>query len=133
MIVGLGSDLTDIRRIERMLARYGDRFVQRIFTDIERNRSESLQKKSSSYAKRFAAKEACAKALGTGIACGINWKDMGVINLPSGKPIMKLTNRAQMQLQKLLPSHHDAIIHLSMTDDFPWAQAFIIIEAFPRG
>ncbi|OLL39994.1 holo-ACP synthase [Bartonella henselae] len=133
MIVGLGNDLTDIRRIERMLARYGDRFVQRIFTDIERNRSESLQKKSSSYAKRFAAKEACAKALGTGIACGINWKDMGVINLPSGKPIMKLTNRAQMQLQKLLPSHHDAIIHLSMTDDFPWAQAFIIIEAFPRG
>ncbi|OLL53978.1 holo-ACP synthase [Bartonella henselae] len=133
MIVGLGSDLTDIRRIERMLARYGDRFVQRIFTDIERKRSESLQKKSSSYAKRFAAKEACAKALGTGIACGVNWKDMGVINLPSGKPIMKLTNRAQMQLQKLLPSHHDAIIHLSMTDDFPWAQAFIIIEAFPRG
>ncbi|CAF25925.1 holo-ACP synthase [Bartonella quintana] len=133
MIVGLGNDLIDIRRIERMLVRYGDRFVQRIFTDIEQNKSESLQKKSSSYAKRFAAKEACAKALGTGIACGVNWKDMGVINLPSGKPIMKLTNRAQMQLQKLLPLHHDAIIHLSMTDDFPWAQAFIIIEALPRG
>ncbi|WP_019220495.1 holo-ACP synthase [Bartonella senegalensis] len=133
MIVGLGSDLIDIRRIERMLSRYGDRFIQRIFTDIERNRSENFPKKSSSYAKRFAAKEACAKALGTGIAYGVNWKDMGVINLPSGKPIMKLTNRAQIQLQKLLPSYHDAVIHLSMTDDFPWAQAFIIIEALPRG
>ncbi|KEC55443.1 holo-ACP synthase [Bartonella koehlerae] len=133
MIVGLGSDLIDVRRIEKMLVRYGDRFIQRIFTDIEQNKSESLQEKSSSYAKRFAAKEACAKALGTGIACGVNWKDMGVVNLPSGKPIMKLTNRAQMQLQKLLPFHHDAVIHLSMTDDFPWAQAFIIIEALPRG
>ncbi|WP_317993020.1 holo-ACP synthase [Bartonella gliris] len=133
MIVGLGNDLIDIRRIERMLVRYGDRFVQRIFTDIERNKSENLKKKSSSYAKRFAAKEACAKALGTGIACGVNWKDMGVINLPSGKPIMKLTDRAQIQLQKLLPPHHDAVIHLSITDDFPWAQAFVIIEALPRG
>lgn len=92
-----------------------------------------ISKKSSSYAKRFAAKEACAKALGTGIACGVNWKDMGVINLPSGKPIMKLTDRAQIQLQKLLPPHHDAVIHLSITDDFPWAQAFVIIEALPRG
>ncbi|WP_142416341.1 holo-ACP synthase [Bartonella massiliensis] len=133
MIVGLGNDLVDIRRIEKMLVRYGERFIQRIFTDIERNRSESLKKKSSSYAKRFAAKEACAKALGTGIACGINWKDMGVVNLPSGKPIMQLTNRAQMQLQKLLPPHHDVVIHLSITDDFPWAQAFVIIEALPRG
>ncbi|EJF81595.1 Holo-[acyl-carrier-protein] synthase [Candidatus Bartonella washoeensis] len=133
MIVGLGNDLIDVRRIERMLVRYGDRFIQRIFTDIERNKSESLKKKSSSYAKRFAAKEACAKALGTGIACGVNWKDMGVVNLPSGKPIIKLTNRAQMQLQKLLPPHYDAVIHLSITDDFPWAQAFVIIEALPRG
>ncbi|GAA5103741.1 holo-ACP synthase [Bartonella jaculi] len=133
MIVGLGNDLIDVRRIERMLVRYGDRFVQRIFTDMEQNKSENLKKKSSSYAKRFAAKEACAKALGTGIACGINWKDMGVVNLPSGKPMMKLTNRAQMQLQKLLPPHHDAVIHLSITDDFPWAQAFVIIEALPRG
>ncbi|WP_273717584.1 MULTISPECIES: holo-ACP synthase [Bartonella] len=133
MIVGLGNDLVDIRRIERMLVRYGERFIQRIFTDIERNRSEKFKKNSSSYAKRFAAKEACAKALGTGIACGINWKDMGVVNLPSGKPIMQLTNRAQAQLQKLLPPHHDAVIHLSITDDFPWAQAFVIIEALPRG
>ncbi|MGF7156752.1 holo-ACP synthase [Bartonella heixiaziensis] len=133
MIVGLGNDLIDVRRIERMLVRYGDRFVQRIFTDMEQHKSENLKKKSSSYAKRFAAKEACAKALGTGIACGVNWKDMGVVNLPSGKPMMKLTNRAQMQLQKLLPPHHDAVIHLSITDDFPWAQAFVIIEALPRG
>ncbi|VEJ45134.1 holo-ACP synthase [Bartonella vinsonii] len=133
MIIGLGNDLIDIRRIERMLIRYGDRFIQRIFTDIEQNKSENLSKRSSSYAKRFAAKEACAKALGTGIACGVGWKDMGVINLPSGKPIMKLTNRAQIQLQKLLPPHYEAVIHLSITDDFPWAQAFVIIEAFPRG
>ncbi|WP_208433881.1 holo-ACP synthase [Bartonella taylorii] len=133
MIVGLGNDLIDIRRIERMLIRYGDRFVQRIFTDIEQTKSENLQKRSSSYAKRFAAKEACAKALGTGIARGVSWKDMGVDNLSSGKPIMKLTDRAQIQLQKLLPPHYEAIIHLSITDDFPWAQAFIIIEALPRG
>ncbi|UTO28889.1 holo-ACP synthase [Bartonella harrusi] len=133
MIIGLGNDLVDIRRIERMLIRYGDRFIQRIFTDIEQKKSENLQKRSFSYAKRFAAKEACAKALGTGIARGVGWKDMGVVNLPSGKPIMKLTDRAQMQLQKLLPPHYEAVIHLSMTDDFPWAQAFIIIEALPRG
>ncbi|EJF80743.1 holo-[acyl-carrier-protein] synthase [Bartonella sp. DB5-6] len=133
MIVGLGNDLIDIRRIERMLVRYGDRFVQHIFTDVEQTKSENLRKRSSSYAKRFAAKEACAKALGTGIACGVSWKNMGVVNLSSGKPIMKLTDRAQIQLQKLLPPHHEAAIHLSITDDFPWAQAFIIIEALPRG
>lgn len=133
MIIGLGSDLVDIRRIEKMLNRYGDRFIQCIFTDTEQIRSENLQKRSFSYAKRFAAKEACAKALGTGIACGVGWKDMGVINLPSGKPIMELTDRAQMQLQKLLPPSYEAVIHLSITDDFPWAQAFVIIEAFPRG
>ncbi|WP_156850440.1 holo-ACP synthase [Bartonella refiksaydamii] len=133
MIIGLGNDLIDIRRIERMLVRYGDRFVQHIFTDVEQTKSENLRKRSSSYAKRFAAKEACAKALGTGIACGVSWKNMGVVNLSSGKPIMKLTDRAQIQLQKLLPPHHEAAIHLSITDDFPWAQAFIIIEALPRG
>ncbi|MCZ2203816.1 holo-ACP synthase [Bartonella sp. A05] len=129
MIIGLGNDIIDIRRIEKMLVRYGDRFIQRIFTDIEQNRSENLKKSSFSYAKRFAAKEACAKALGTGITCGVRWKDMGVVNLPSGKPIMKLTNNAQIQLQKLLPLNYDATIHLSITDDFPWAQAFVIIEA----
>lgn len=133
MIVGLGNDLIDIRRIERMLVRYGDHFVRRIFTDIEQIKSENLQKRSSSYAKRFAAKEACAKALGTGISRGVGWKDMGVVNLPSGKPIMKLTDRAQLQLQKLLPPHYEAVIHLSITDDFPWAQAFVIIEALPHG
>ncbi|WP_074380853.1 holo-ACP synthase [Bartonella doshiae] len=133
MIVGLGSDLVDIRRIERILVRYGDRFVQRVFTDSEQNDSENLKQKSSFYAKRFAAKEACAKALGTGIAYGVHWKDMGVVNLPSGKPIMELINYAHIQLQKLLPPNHNAVIHLSITDDFPWAQAFIIIEALPRG
>ncbi|WP_336279128.1 holo-ACP synthase [Bartonella sp. CB175] len=133
MIVGLGNDLIDIRRIEKMLIRHGDRFVQRIFTDIEQSKSKNLQKKSSFYAKRFAAKEACAKALGTGIARGVSWKDMGVVNLPSGKPVMKLTNRAQLHLQKLLPPDYHSVIHLSLTDDFPWAQAFIIIEALPRG
>lgn len=133
MIIGLGNDLVDIRRIEKMLIRYGNRFIQRIFTDTEQIKSENLRKRSSSYAKRFAAKEACAKALGTGIACGVSWRDMGVVNLPSGKPIMKLTDRAQIQLQKLLPPSYEAVIHLSITDDFPWAQAFVIIEALPRG
>ncbi|OPB29273.1 holo-ACP synthase [Bartonella sp. WD12.1] len=133
MIIGLGSDIVDIRRIEKMLVRYGDYFTQRIFTDIEQTKSENVQKSSFSYAKRFAAKEACAKALGTGIACGVSWKDMEVVNLPSGKPTMQLTNCAQLQLQKLLPPHHNAFIHLSITDDFPWAQAVVIIEALPRG
>ncbi|WP_455466560.1 holo-ACP synthase [Bartonella sp. B39] len=132
MIVGLGNDLIDIRRIEKMLIRYGSRFVERVFTDVEQIRSENLQKRSSSYAKRFAAKEACAKALGTGIAYGVGWKDMRVVNLPSGKPVVKLTDRAQLQLQKLLPPHYEAVIHLSITDDFPWAQAFVVIEALLR-
>ncbi|MCZ2328531.1 holo-ACP synthase [Bartonella sp. F02] len=132
MIVGLGNDMIDIRRIERMLVRYGNRFIQRVFTDVEQRKSENRQKRSYSYAKRFAAKEACAKALGTGISRGVSWKNMGVVNLPSGKPVMQLTNGAQVQLQKLLPPNHDAIIHLSITDDFPWAQAFVIIEALPH-
>ncbi|ALE04001.1 holo-ACP synthase [Bartonella ancashensis] len=129
MIVGLGSDIIDIRRVEKMLARYGDRFIQRIFTDAEQSKSNGLRRSSCSYAKRFAAKEACAKALGTGFSCGVSWKDIGVVNLPSGKPTMKLTNYAYSRLQKLLPPKHEAIIHLSLTDDFPWAQAFVIIEA----
>ncbi|WP_336276292.1 holo-ACP synthase [Bartonella sp. CB178] len=132
MIVGLGSDLIDIRRIEKVLIRHGDRFVQRVFTDMEQKKSERVQKKSPFYAKRFAAKEACAKALGTGIAYGVSWKDMGVINLPSGKPVMKLEDRAQMYLEKLLLPNYDAVVHLSLTDDFPWAQAFVVIEALPR-
>ncbi|OPB31887.1 holo-ACP synthase [Bartonella sp. AR 15-3] len=131
MIIGLGNDIVDIRRIERMLVRYGGRFIQRIFTDVEQEKSESLYHRSSSYAKRFAAKEACAKALGTGVACGVSWKDMGVVNLPSGKPTMRLTNCARVRLKKLLPPHHEVMIHLSITDDFPWAQAFVIIEALP--
>lgn len=133
MIIGLGNDMIDIRRIEKILIRHGSRFIQRIFTDIEQNKSENFPKRSYAYAKRFAAKEACAKALGTGIAYGVNWRDIGIVNSPSGKPTIKLTNHAQIQLEKLLPSNHDASIHLSMTDDFPWAQAFVIIEALPRG
>lgn len=133
MIIGLGSDMIDIRRIEKALTRHGDRFVERVFTPTEIEKSEGRKLRAASYAKRFAAKEACAKALGTGIARGVWWKDMGVVNLPSGKPTMKLTNAADILLGKLLPDGHEAVIHLTITDDFPWAQAFVIIEAVPRG
>lgn len=132
MIIGLGSDMIDIRRIEKTLARHGNRFVQRVFTPIEQEKSERRKQRAASYAKRFAAKEACAKALGTGIARGVWWKDMGVINLASGKPTIKLTNAADVLLQKMLPEGHKAVIHLTITDDFPWAQAFVIIEALPN-
>ena len=132
MIVGLGSDLIDIRRIERSLERHGERFIQRIFTDVERQRSERRAGRAASYAKRFAAKEACAKALGSGISEGVFWRDMGVINLPSGKPTMALTGGAAERLQKLLPAGHKAVVHLTITDDFPLAQAFVIIEAIPN-
>jgi holo-[acyl-carrier protein] synthase len=131
MIIGLGSDLIDIRRIERSLERHGERFIQRIFTDVERQRSERRAGRAASYAKRFAAKEACAKALGTGISEGVFWRDMGVINLPSGKPTMALTGGAAARLEKLLPTGHSAVVHLTITDDFPLAQAFVIIEALP--
>src|SRR4051812_7373410 len=129
MILGLGSDLIDIRRIEATLARHGERFIARLYTDIERAKSEARAQRAASYAKRFAAKEACAKALGTGLARGVFWRDMGVVNLPSGKPTMKLTNGAADRLVKLLPAGHRAVIHLTITDDFPMAQAFVIIEA----
>ena len=131
MIIGLGSDLIDIRRIARSLERHGDRFIDRIFTDEERRRSESRGGRVASYAKRFAAKEACAKALGTGIAKGVFWRDMGVVNLPGGKPTMHLTGGAAKRLEKLLPTGHHPVIHLTITDDFPLAQAFVIIEAVP--
>src|SRR4051812_45353673 len=129
MIIGIGSDLSDIRRVEKSLERFGERFTHRCFTDVERARSDGRLNRAASYAKRFAAKEACAKALGTGIAQGVFWKDMGVVNLPSGKPTMRLTNGAADRLVKLLPAGHRAVIHLTITDDFPMAQAFVIIEA----
>ena len=131
MIIGLGSDLIDIRRVEASIERFGDRFTHRCFTDIEREKSDRRKNRATSYAKRFAAKEACSKALGTGLAQGVFWKDMGVINMPSGKPTMRLTNGAGERLQAMLPAGHEAVIHLTITDDFPYAQAFVIIEALP--
>ena len=133
MIIGIGSDLIDIRRIEKTLERHGERFIQRIYTDIERARSERRQQRAASYAKRFAAKEACAKALGTGLSRGVFWRDMGVVNLPGGKPTMQLTGGAAERLAQMLPQGHRAAIHLTITDDFPLAQAFVIIEALPAG
>jgi holo-[acyl-carrier protein] synthase len=131
MILGIGSDLIDIRRIEKSLERHGERFVARIFTEVEKVKSERRKARAASYAKRFAAKEACSKALGSGISEGVFWRDMGVVNLPSGKPTMQLTGGAAEKLDKMLPSGHRAVIHLTITDDFPLAQAFVIIEAVP--
>ena len=131
MIIGIGSDLIDIRRIEKSLERHGQRFIQRIYTEVEQARSEGRAGRTASYAKRFAAKEACAKALGTGLAHGVFWRDMGVVNLPGGKPTMALTGGAAARLDKILPKGHRAAIHLTITDDFPLAQAFVIIEALP--
>jgi holo-[acyl-carrier protein] synthase len=131
MIVGIGSDLIDIRRIEKTIERYGDRFLNRIFTETERQKSDRRAARAASYAKRFAAKEACAKALGTGFSQGVFWRDMGVVNLPSGQPTMKLTGEAVERLRHLMPDGHEARIHLTITDDFPLAQAFVIIEAMP--
>ncbi len=131
MIIGLGSDLIDIRRIEQSLQRHGERFVARIFTEIEQTKSDRRRNRAASYAKRFAAKEACAKALGTGIASGVFWRDMGVINLPGGKPTMALTQGAAKRLAEITPDGYVAHIHLTITDDFPLAQAFVVIEARP--
>ena len=131
MILGIGNDLIDIRRIDKTLARYGDRFVRRIFTSDEQARSERRHLRAASYAKRFAAKEACSKALGTGLRQGVFWRDMAVSNLPSGKPTMRLTNGALHQLQKITPQGMRAQIDLTITDDFPLAQATVIISAVP--
>jgi holo-[acyl-carrier protein] synthase len=131
MIVGLGNDVVDIRRVEKTLERFGDRFIERIFTDVERRKSDGRQARVASYAKRFAAKEACSKALGTGFRRGVFWKDMGVVNEPSGRPTMVLTGGARRQLDKLTPAGHEARIHLTLTDDFPYAQAIVMIEAVP--
>ncbi len=131
MIIGIGSDLCDIRRIEKTLARFGDRFTHKSFTEIERNRSDRKPDRASSYAKRFAAKEACSKALGTGLKGGVHLSGMGVVNLPSGKPTMALTGGAAERLASMTPEGMTAVIHLSLTDDHPYAQAFVIIEAVP--
>ncbi|CAN7178835.1 holo-ACP synthase [Rhizobium sp. LjRoot98] len=131
MIIGIGSDLIDIRRIASSLERFGERFTHRCFTDVEIRKSEGRKNRAESYAKRFAAKEACSKALGTGLAQGVFWKDMGVVNLPGGKPTMQLTGGAAERLAAMLPAAHRGVIHLTITDDFPLAQAFVIIEALP--
>ena len=131
MILGIGSDLSDIRRIQSSLDRFGDRFTGRIFTEVERARSERKNDRAASYAKRFAAKEACAKALGTGIRRGVFWRDMGVTNMRSGQPTMALTGGAAEILAALIPPGMQANIHLSLTDDHPYAQAFVIIEVLP--
>ncbi len=133
MIIGIGSDLIDIRRVEKTLERFGDRFMNRCFTDIERRKSEGRKNRAASYAKRFAAKEACSKALGTGLSQGVLWRDMGVVNLPGGKPTMMLTGGAALRLETMLPAGHKASIHLTITDDFPLAQALVIIEAVSAG
>lgn len=133
MIIGLGNDLIDIRRIEETIERYGERFLNRIFTDVERQKSDRRHLRAASYAKRFAAKEACSKALGTGLRRGVFWRDMGVVNLASGRPTMKLTGGAEAQLARITPSGFDAQIDLTITDDFPLAQAIVIISAIPAG
>lgn len=131
MIIGLGSDLIDIRRIEKSLERYGERFTGRLFTEVEQKKSDARHERAASYAKRFAAKEACSKALGTGISRGVFWKDMGVVNLPGGKPTMRLTGGAGERLRSMMPAGHEPVVHLTITDDYPLAQAFVIIEAVP--
>ena len=131
MILGIGSDLCDIRRIEASLARFGDRFTHRVFTDGERAKCDGRAARAPSYARRFAAKEACAKALGTGIARGVFWRDMEVVNLPGGQPTLHLSGRALDRLGTMTPRGHEARIHVSLTDDPPMAQAFVIIEALP--
>jgi holo-[acyl-carrier protein] synthase len=130
LIIGLGSDLSDIRRIQNSLDRFGERFTHRVFTEIERERSERKPDRAASYAKRFAAKEACAKALGVGIR-GIAWREMGVVNLRTGRPTMALTGKAAELLARMTPPGMEAVIHITLTDDHPYAQAFVIIEALP--
>ncbi len=131
MIIGLGSDLIDFRRIERTLERYGDRFVSRIYTDVEKSKSEGRRLRVESYAKRFAAKEACAKALGTGFRRGVFWRDLGVVNLAGGRPTMELTGGARQRLEEITPAGMGARIDVTITDDYPLAQAVVIISAIP--
>ena len=132
MILGVGNDLIDIRRIEKTLERYGDRFISRVFTELERKKSEGRRQRAASYAKRFAAKEACAKALGTGLNHGVYWRDMGVVNLPSGRPTLRLTGGAAKVLKEMTPEGYEARIDLTLTDDFPLAAAIVIISGLPE-
>ena len=131
MILGIGSDLANIERIAGTLARFGDRFRSRVFTETEIAKAEQRADVAGTYAKRWAAKEACSKALGTGLAMGISWKDMSVSNLPSGQPVMHLTGWAAERLAAMTPPGHQAVVHVTLTDDHPWAQAFVVIEARP--
>jgi len=132
VILGIGNDLIDIRRIEKTIEKHGERFLNRVYTDIERIKSDRRRMRAASYAKRFAAKEACAKALGTGLSRGVYWRDMGVVNLPGGKPTMALTGGALKRLEKITPPGTRAQIDLTITDDFPLAQAIVIISAVPQ-
>ena len=129
MIIGIGNDLIDIRRVEKTLERHGERFTNRLFTQVEQAKSDKRRNRAASYAKRFAAKEACSKALGTGLSKGVFWRDMGVVNLPTGQPTMALTGGAAKRLAEITPPGHQAVVHLTITDDFPLAQAIVIIEA----
>jgi holo-[acyl-carrier protein] synthase len=133
MILGIGSDLANIERIERTVARYGDRFLQRVFTEIEQRTANRRRERIATLAKRWAAKEACSKALGTGLRMGIAWKDMGVLNLRTGQPSMVLTGWAAKRLDAMTPPGHRPVVHLTLTDDHPWAQAFVVIEARQDG
>ena len=129
MIIGIGNDMIDIRRVERTIERYGERFLDRVFTPVERMKSGGRAARAASYAKRFAAKEACAKALGTGMRRGVFWRDMEVVNLPGGRPTMRLSGGALERLEAMTPPGHQAVVHVSLTDDPPLAQAFVVIEA----
>ncbi|MEP2781814.1 MAG: holo-ACP synthase [Pseudoruegeria sp.] len=131
MILGIGSDLANIERIQGTLDRFGDRFKNRVFTDVEQSKAERRRDVAGTYAKRWAAKEACSKALGTGLAMGIAWKEMSVNNLRTGQPVMQVTGWAAERLAQMTPEDHEAIIHVTLTDDHPWAQAFVVIEARP--
>ncbi|GAB4068970.1 holo-ACP synthase [Ancylobacter sonchi] len=133
MILGIGSDITDARRVAEVLERHGERFVERVFTPVERAKSDRRVRRAESYAKRFAAKEACSKALGTGLSQGVFWRDMGVVNLPSGRPTLLLTGGAKARLEAMTPPGYEARIDLTITDDGPIAQAFVIISAVPSG
>ena len=132
MILGIGTDLANIERIEGVLDRFGDRFRNRVFTDREQRKAEARRDTAATYAKRWAAKEACSKALGTGLRMGISWRDMAVSNLRTGQPVMEVTGWAAERLATMTPAGHEAIIHVTLTDDHPWAQAFVVIEARPR-
>ena len=131
MILGIGTDLANIDRIQGVLSRHGDRFRNRVFSETEQVKASRRKDEAGTYAKRWAAKEACSKALGTGLRMGISWRDMSVTNLSSGQPVMEVTGWAKNRLDEMTPSDHEAVVHVSLTDDHPWAQAYVVIEARP--